>query len=399
MAAEDTALAFPFRSAAQIGVPAEFSELRDQAPISQVVLPTGDSAWLVTRYADIRQMLADQRFSRAAAERPGAPRVGYTSPGPRTILGMDPPDHTRLRKLVANAFTPRRVEALRESTEKLAAGLMFAVSAAPRPVDLIGCYTLQLPIKVIFSLLGVPQDKGDVLHAWSDVIFGISKTGEEVNRARQHIEGYLSELIAERRREAADDLLSVLIAARDDEDKLSEEELVNFALILLTAGHMSTASTLASALLTLLCNPGHADLLREDPDRIPAAVEELLRYNPLALTGAQLRVATEDAELGGITIRAGEGVIAALASANYDESIFTDPNDLRFDRSANPHLAFGYGIHHCLGAQLARMELQVAIRSLLTHLPPTLHLAVPQEWLTITTGLAGRSVTTLPVDW
>lgn len=400
MPTDQVELTFPFAAGSVLAPPAEFASLREERPCVQVTLPGGDPAWLVTRYEDVRRVLADNRFSRAAAEAPGAPRMGNTSPGPHTILGMDPPEHTRLRRLVASAFTPRRVEELRPRTEQIAGQLMGAVSVAPRPVDLMGCYALQLPIKVIFELLGVPYEDCDRLHALSEVIFSLgAHSRETVVAARGEIEEYLTGMIEQRRREPSDDLLASLVAARDSEGRLTETELLNFALILLTVGHMSTANTLSSALLVLLTNPEVMGRLRDEPELIPAAVEELLRYNPLALSGTQLRVATEDVEVAGVTIRAGDAVIASIGAANRDAEVFAQPDLLDVQRADNPHIAFGYGVHHCLGAQLARMELQVAIGTLLRKLPSLPKLAVPAEWLTVRTGLTGRSLVTLPIQW
>jgi nocardicin N-oxygenase len=313
---------------------------------------------------------------------------------------MDPPEHTRLRRLVASAFTPRRVAELRPRTQQIAEQLMMAVSVAPRPVDLMGCYALQLPIKVIFELLGVPFEDCDRLHALSEVIFSLgAHSPETVTAARAEIEEYLTDLIARRRREPSDDLLASLVMARDSEGRLTETELLNFALILLTVGHMSTANTLSSGLLVLISHPEEMGRLRAAPELLPAAVEELLRYNPFTLSGTQLRVAIEDVELAGVTIRAGEAVIASIGAANRDPEVFDRPDLLDVDRGDSQHLAFGYGVHHCLGAQLARMELQVAIGTLLQKLPSPPELAVPVEWLTVRTGLTGRSLVTLPIQW
>lgn len=399
MPTQQQQLAFPFE-ATPGELPPEFARLREGEPVTRVVLPTGDHAWLVTRYADVRTVLADNRFSRAAAEAPGAPRMGKTSPGPRTILGMDPPEHTRLRRLVSQAFTARRIEELRPRTEQIANELMHAINVAPRPVDLMATYALVLPVKVIFEVLGVPYEDCDRLHAWTDVIFSLGGySEEEIADARGRLREYFVDMVAARRREPTDDLLGVLVSARDEGQRLSEGELIEFALILLTVGHMSTANTLVGALYTLLRHPQELARLHSSPDLVPTAVEELVRYNPFALTGTQMRVAAADVEVGGVTIPAGDGVIATVASANHDAEVFDRPDELDLGRADNPHLAFGYGVHVCLGAQLARMELQVALSTLIRRLPPTLRLAVPEDWLNWKVGLTARSLVSLPVDW
>ncbi|WP_340682679.1 cytochrome P450 [Amycolatopsis coloradensis] len=400
MSTELTGLTFPFPQPPEFTLPAEFTRLRARQPVTEVTLPSGDRAWLVTRYTDVRKVLADARFSRAAAELPGGPRMGNTSPGPETILGMDPPDHTRLRRLVAPAFTTRRIEALRPRVEELANELMIEVASGPRSADLLGQFTAALPSKVIFELLGVPYSDFGTLHGWTDVIFSLSShSRDEVRAARASIERFLVELVAEKRAHPADDLLSVLIAARDEQDKLSETELVSFALILITVGHMSTASTLSTALFTLLRLPEQMARLYAQPDLVPSAIEELLRHNTFALTGTQLRVALEHVRLGNVTIRAGDAVLAALGSANHDTEVFDRPDRVDLTRSHNPHMAFGYGIHHCLGAQLARLEMQEALYALMRNIPGTLRLAVAPAEVELKTGLTARALASLPVRW
>ncbi|MGW4829017.1 cytochrome P450 [Amycolatopsis japonica] len=395
-----TELDFPFPQPSGFTLPAEFARLRARQPVAKVTLPSGDRAWLVTRYADVRAILGDARFSRAAAERPGGPRMGNTSPGPETILGMDPPDHTRLRRLVAPAFTYRRIEALRPRVEALANELMLDLASGPRTADLLGQFTAVLPSKVIFELLGVPYADFETLHAWTDVIFSLSAhTRDEVRTARAAIERFLVELVGEKRVHPADDLLSVLIEARDEQDRLTETELVSFALILITVGHMSTASTLSTALFTLLRLPELLARLYAAPELVPSAIEELLRHNTFALTGTQLRVALEDVRLGGVTIRAGDAVLAALGSANHDSEVFDRPEGVELARASNPHMAFGYGIHHCLGAQLARLEMQEALYALLRNMPNTLRLAVAPGEIELKTGLTARALASLPVRW
>ncbi|MFD0373369.1 cytochrome P450 [Streptomyces sp. NPDC059071] len=400
MSIDEAPPAFPFPAPDTFEPPEEFRRLRERAPVARVTLPTGDRAWLLTRYADVRAALVDPRLSRAAAEAPEAPRMGNTTPGPKTILGMDAPDHSRLRRLVMQAFTARRVEALRPRIEELAEEQIRLVLVAPRPVDLMSCYALSLPIKVIFELLGVPYDHVDRLHAWSEVIFSLGgHSVEEVKEARGSIIGYLRELIEQRREEPADDLLSVLVHARDEGQQLSEEELLDFAMIIMTVGHQSTANSLGTALFTLLHHPDQLELLRKKPELIPGAVEELLRFNPFVFTGTQLRVATEDLTIGDTAIRKGEAVIASLGSANHDEDVFADADRFDVERAPNVHLSFGYGIHHCLGAQLARLEMQIALRTLIERVPDTLRLAVPSDWLTWKTGLTARALVNLPVTW
>src|SRR5258708_14748868 len=230
-----TRLAFPFSTRGGHALPPEFARLRQEAPVARVVLPTGDEAWLVTRYADIRKVLSDQRFSRAAAEAPGAPRIGNTSPGPQTILGMDPPGHTRLRKLGAQVFPARGVGGRRPRIEQLGEQLIHAAAVKPFPIDLLACFAVPLPLKLIFELLGVPYEDSGAVHAWTEVIFSLKDhSPNQVARARAELEAYIVEMIEARRRVPADNLLGALVIARANEDRLTEPELVNFGLILLT---------------------------------------------------------------------------------------------------------------------------------------------------------------------
>ncbi|MFE0155582.1 cytochrome P450 [Nonomuraea sp. NPDC059007] len=400
MSDQRTELYFPFSTPSEgLGLPAEFSHLRQEEPVAQVTLPTGDKAWLVTRYDDVRAVLGDPRFSRAAAETPDAPRMGNTTPGADTILGMDPPGHTRLRRLVSKAFTVRQVERLRPRVHEIVEDLLTRLLDAGPPADLISGFTLQLPISVIFELLGVPREDGDMVHGWTDVMFSLTAhSRDEVALARSELVAYMAALIARKRRQPDDDLLSALVAARDEADKLSEEELLSLGCILIAVGHESTAGSLASAILVLLCHPNGIGFLSTRPDAITPAVEELLRFNPFGLTGSQLRVAVGDTTLAGVTIRKGEAVIAAIPAANHDPATFDQPHHVVLTRAANPHMAFGYGAHHCLGAPLARVELQVALGSLARRLP-RLELAVPWKELAWKTGPAARRLVQLPVTW
>ncbi|MGH3975132.1 MAG: cytochrome P450 [Pseudonocardiaceae bacterium] len=338
----------------------EFRRLREHAPVVEVTLPSGASAWLLTRYANIRAAPADTRLRCTAID-------GVPDP---------PPDHALLRRLLGQAFTAERTQTLRSHLQELAGQQIRLVKVAPKPVDLMSCFVLSVPIKVIMELLGVPEEDRDELHAWSEVIVNRDDhLPDEVRRARTKVLGYLAELISARRAKPTDDLLGELMRSRYESNTLSEAELLDFALIMLTACYQSISNVLGIALFALLAHPEQLALLRAEPDLVPHAVEELHRFNPLVFTGTQLRVATEEVKLAGVTIRAGDGVITALGSADYD--ILSDP----------------------FGAQLARLILDVAITTLISELPGTLRFAVPAHWLTCTTDRTSCALANLPVTW
>ncbi len=391
---------FPFATARGIEPPSEYARLREQEPVSQVRLASGHLAWIVTRYEDVRRVFADPRFSRAALNRPGAVRsmpVAGAIPG--LIVAVDPPDHTRLRKLVAPGFTSRRMEALRPRIEQVSEGPLDAMVAAGPPADLVADYADPLPLTIICELLGVPYDDRARFGRWVDATLSSPDRGtEEVRAAAAQLMSCLGELIDDKRRQPAEDLLSVLIAMRDREDRLSEEELVGFAVGLLVAGFETAASELAHAVLLLLRHPDQLAALRESPAGIPAAVEEFLRWTPLSNGLAAIRIAVADVELGGVVVRAGEAVLPLTASANRDGRVFAEPERLDLTRGANPHLAFGSGIHYCLGAQLARLELQVGIAAVLRRFPG-LRLAVAYEDLRWKPSMALNTLAALPVAW
>jgi cytochrome P450 len=367
-------------------------------PVFRAELPDGRIVWLVSGYENVRQMIIDQRFSRALAVAPGRAQPGFEMSAAGSINGMDPPEHTRLRKLVASAFTARRVEALRPRVESIVSELIDAMAGRPQPADLVAGFSLPLPAQVICEMLGVPAEDLEQFHAWSDTIIGDwQRDPDEIMTALAELYGYFGALIEIKRARPADDLMSALIAARDEDDRLSEHELTVMCCTLLIGGHETTANQINLSLLLLFDHPGEVAKLRADPGLIPAAVEELLRCSRLGgLPPA--RVTTEDVQLGGVTIPAGEQVMPLYSTANRDPSAFSDPDRFDVTRDAASHLAFGAGVHHCLGAQLARVELQEAFRGLIGRLPG-LRLAVPPSDLEFKPGMAIHSLRELPVRW
>jgi cytochrome P450 len=398
--AQPDTVRFPLPPAPDIYHPApELRTLRENRPVVRVSLPDGRTAWLVTRYADVRQVLIDPRFSRAKAAGAAGANSGIAMVAEDSILGMDPPEHTRLRRLVASAFTARRVEELRPTVTGLVDEMLAAMADLPRPADLVDNFSLPLPVRVICELLGVPAEDQDIFHGWSDTIMGNEQRDpDDIRAAVGKLAEYFGALIAAKRAAPADDLMTALIAARDEHDKLSEKELVNLCFGLLIAGHETTANQINMFLLTLLRFPEEFDRLRGHADLVPQAVEELMRFVQLGEGAGMPRVTTEDVELSGVTIPAGEVVLTSNAAANRDEQMYAEPDRLDLGRTNLQHLGFGAGAHHCLGAQLARMELQEALRGLLRHMP-RLRLAAPEEDLRFKPGMIVRSLESLPVTW
>lgn len=376
-------------------------DLASRCPVSPVELPDGSSAWLVTGFQEAREVLIDQRFSRALVFEQDRPRRGIEMISADGLMSKDPPQHSRLRKLVAGAFTERRIQALRPRVTEIVDELIDAMLAGPRPADLVRSFSLMLPARVICLLLGVPIDDVDRFHAWSNAMFGDwSRAPETINEAYDALTEYMSGLIAGKRENPGDDLIDVLIDARDSGDKLSETELVRFCIGLLAAGHETTANQINLSFVALCQHPDQLARLRADPGLIPGAAEEFLRYVNIGGRGSigLSRITREEVCLGGVTIPAGETIVQARPIANRDPGVFEDPDRFDVGRAPRTHLAFGAGAHHCLGAQLARMELQEAFRGLLARLPG-LRMAAGLPDLEFREGQAIASMRELPVTW
>ncbi|MFJ7491108.1 cytochrome P450 [Streptomyces sp. NPDC097727] len=367
--ADNAPTAYPFNTPDGLQLADAYERARDRPGLLRVQMEYGEPAWLVTRYADARLVLGDQRFSRAAGASHDEPRQ---SEGRRDggILSMDPPDHTRLRSLVAKAFTVRQIEKLRPQVRELTAGLLDDMEAAGPPADLVDLFALPLPVAVICRMLGVPTEDRPRFRVWSDDALSTSSlTAAEFDASREELRAYMAGLIDQHRQSPQDDLMTALIEARDGGDRLSELELVDLCVGILVAGHETTASQIPNFVLTLLDHPDQLARLRAEPELIPNAVEELLRFVPLGSGAGQPRYATEDIEVGGTLVRAGSPVLVAMGAANRDALRFDAPGVLDIAREGNQHLGFGHGVHHCLGAPLARLELQEALIALITRFP------------------------------
>jgi len=398
-AVEDADLSFPFPIRPGLQLEPEYARLRAESPITPVRLPEGDNAWLVTRYADVRRILLDGRFSRALACEPGSPRITAVPPPNSMIISMDPPHHTRLRSIVAKEFTVRRVGQLRANAERMLNGLLDNLEQGPRPADFVAEVAQQFPVLVVGELLGVSASERTAFGGWAQTLLGASSADQDrAMAALGKLAGYVCDMVAARRTHPTQDLIGSLVRAHDEHDRLTDDELVTFGITLLAAGFDTTADQIANAVYVLLTHPDQYRLLRGNPRLVTTAVEELMRYIPLATTTALPYVATVDVEFESVTISKGDTVLLSIISANKDSDVFVNADQLDLARDPNPHIGFGHGIHHCLGAQLARMQLQV----LLTLLPqrfPDLALATPSDDVTWKHAMLTRGPAQLPVTW
>jgi cytochrome P450 len=375
--------------------------VRDQAPVHPMTYADGRLGWLVTGYAEARAVLDDPRFSNrldAGGSPPlkellaVMPKEPVPAP-PGYFIAMDDPEHGRFRRLLTGQFSTRRMRALEPRVAEIVEAQLDDMERAGPPADLVAAFARPVPSQVICELLGVPAaDRGPFLAA-ADTMLDLGRPPEDRARASAQAMGYLAELVVRKRAEPTDDVLGGLVAGGE----LSDEDLSGVAALLLTAGHDTTANMLGLGTFLLLRNPAQADALRQDPALADSAVEELLRYLSIIHIGP-IRIAKADIELGGHTVRAGETVTVSLPIANRDPSRFPDPDRLDLTRQAESHLAFGHGIHQCLGQQLARIEMRVAFPALLRRLPG-LKLAGPPEQVRMRTRATVYGVHELPVTW
>lgn len=381
-----------------------WARLRADAPVQPVRWTRGSTAWVVTRYPDVEAALRDPRLrkDRRNALTPEQLATGLQfprvlAPLERGLLSLDAPDHDRLRRLVSQAFTPRRIEQVREQAEQITESLLDTAQRRGS-MDLIGDFAVPLPLILIARIIGVPDKDVSRFHRWTQALFNIADSPLRNTPSVLLFIRYLRRLIAARSGDARDDLTSAMVAARDGGDRLTDDEIVSMLVLLLTAGHETTVNLIGVGTLALLEYPDQADLLRtgsDDPALVKTAVEELLRFTSPVETATE-RWPDRDVEIAGLTVPQGSRMLAVLASANRDPSVFADPDRLDLTRSPNPHLAFGKGAHYCLGAPLARLEARVAIPALLRRAPQLRRLdpAAPVAWR----GTAiVRGLETLPV--
>jgi cytochrome P450 len=391
---------YPMRRTCPLDPPPDLYELQRETPVCRVTLWDGSEPWLVTRHEDVRTVLTDPRLS-VETDRPGFPRFSAGAPssmgGRPTFISLDPPEHDVIRKMLAGSFTPRRMELLRSDLEQIADSLIDAMVVQAPPVDLVPVFALPLPSLVICRLLGVPYENHDRFQGWSRTFVDTTRDFDSIAAAGRSLTDYLDELVSIKQETPGDDLLSRLLEEHVHSGALDKASLVDIARLMLTAGHETTANAIALGVVTLLRHPDQLRELREDPSLVRGAVEELLRYLTINHLGRR-RVAIGNLVVGDQTIHAGDGVIAAADIANRDGSVFEHPDDFDVHRDARQHVAFGFGIHQCLGQHLARLELEVALTALFGRLPD-LALAVPFEELTFKHDKIVYGVDALPVRW
>ena len=377
-----------------------YAELRGERPVREMRLPDGEPMWIISRYDDVRAAFSDPRFSKDFRNTLPPEARADVGPGmmPMMIM-MDPPDHTRLRKLVSRAFTARRVATMRPRVAEIAGALIDDLPAHG-VVDLIEQYAFPLPVQVICELLGVPNADHDKFSGWSKVMTDDSGQ-QETMEASASLAEYLTGLIEDKRANPDGALISALVEVSDisgqGEDRLSTSELVGMGVLLLIAGHETTVNLIGNAMLGLLTHPDQLERLLANPWLLPQAVEEFLRWDS-PVTNAPFRFTTEPVEIGGTTIPAGQMVMLSLGAANRDTARYPDGDELRVGREAGAHVAFGHGIHFCIGAPLARLEGEIAIGTLLER-RPGLTLAVDPVELTHRRSSLIRGLRNLPVDF
>jgi cytochrome P450 len=393
-----SAMTLPMERDHPFDPPAELRRLRAGRPINRLAFPDGHLGWLVTGHAEARQVLSDPLFSARQELRHFPVRLPFITEQqgparPGWFVRMDPPDHTRLRRLLTGQFTVRRMNQLTPRIAAIAREHLDVMERQGPPVDLVQAYALPIPSLVICELLGVPYADRERFQRQTATMMRLGATKEQFMGALLDLSQYLHKLVTAKRAAPTDDLLGALAAGGE----LSDEELAGVAMLLLIAGHETTANMLALGVYALLRNPDQLAALRADPALLPGAVEELLRYLSIISMGVS-RHAKEDVTVGGATIRENETVVVSVPAVNRDESQYPDPHELRVDRPRGHHVAFGHGIHQCLGQQLARVEMTVGFTELLRRLP-SLQLAVPADQVPLRTDMSIYGVHALPVKW
>ncbi|MFD0266201.1 cytochrome P450 [Streptomyces sp. NPDC127106] len=367
-------------------------QLREPVRIKWATAPNGTGMWAVTDYRLAREVLADKRFSRAEAVRPDVPRLSITDPSPDSIISLDGREHARMRRFVAGAFTERRLMEIQPFVEKTAAECLEELADQGPPADFVATVAQPLPLEVLCHILGVPTADRKLFGSWVSVLFDLTGD-EEMNRTQTFgLTRYMSGLVTQKRKNPGDDLLSSLVRLKDHGEGLTNRELITLCLSLLMAGYETTIDQLTLCVLSLLYDPSLMAALRADPNLTPSAVEELIRLSPSAFVSFA-RVTTEPVEIDGVTIQPGQPVVVFILGANR-----TAPLPGESDGHRTGHLTFGHGVHRCLGAPLARMQLITVIQALVERFP---RLALAQDPATFDwkTGMATRGLAELRVRW
>lgn len=393
---------FPMPRSCPFSAPDAYASLRSEEPVSRSRLAVnGKTAWLITRHDLVKKILSDDRVS-ANLKLPGYP-LQVPVPDeilqavPLTFLSMDPPDHTVQRRMLAPEFSVRRMRALRPRIQEIVDRRIDVMIQSGSPADLVATVAMPVPSLVICEMLGVPYTDHARFETWSAQTMSRDISEGERGLAHHNLDVYVDQLVTDKESEPGDDLISRLIARNREEPAVEHSDIASMSRLLLIAGHETTANMISLAVLTLLDRPDLREALVADHELVPRAVEELLRYWSISDSGTA-RVAMSDIEIGGATITAGEGILPLNNAANHDESVFTDPDVIDFAREARGHLAFGYGVHQCIGQNLARLELDVTLRTVLNRLPD-LALACSVDDLQFKHEAMVYGVNELPVTW
>ncbi|MFF6886161.1 cytochrome P450 [Streptomyces sp. NPDC012421] len=399
MTTTDETVTFPQNRSCPYHPPTAYDPLREDGPLSRVTLWDGREVWLVTGHPTARALLADQRLS-TDSTRPDFPipveRAQALRSRRRTaLLGWDDPEHNVQRRMLIPSFSLKRTDGMRPRIQATVDRLLDSMEAAGPPAELVSAFALPVPSIVICDLLGVPYEDHDFFEEQSRRLLR-GPTGDDIEDALARLEGYLGDLVDGKRARPGEGVLDDLVARQAREGGPDREELVQLATILLVAGHETTANMISLGTYTLLRHPERMAQLRADPALLPTAVEELLRF--LSIADGMLRVAREDVEIDGAVIRAGDGVVFSTSLINRDGSVYADPDALDWERTARHHVAFGFGIHQCLGQNLARAELEIALGTLLRRLPG-LRLAAAADEIPFKPGDTIQGMLELPVTW
>jgi cytochrome P450 len=395
---------FPVKRECPFAAPAEYGQLREQAPISKVRLGGGGEVWWVSGHREGRAVLADRRFSsdRRRENFPlpnadAATRERFRSQPP-SLIGMDGAEHTAARRALISEFTVKRLASLRPRIQQIVDEFVDAMLAAERrPVDLVQALSLPVPSMVICEMLGVPYADHDFFQERTAAIVRRTEDSRPRQRAFDDLREYLGELIDRKTADPGEDLYSRQIAKQRADGTFDRANMVSLAFLLLVAGHETTANMISLGVVGLLDHPEQLAALGADPEKMPLAVEELLRYFTIVET-ATSRVALEDVAIGGVTIAAGDGVVVSGLAADWDPGVFADPGRLDIERGSRHHIAFGFGPHQCLGQNLARLELQVVFETLFRRIPG-LRLAVPVDDVPFKSDAGIYGAWELPVTW
>jgi cytochrome P450 len=395
-------VSLPRRRSGPFNPPAEYRCLREEAPVSRLAFPDGKVGWLLTRHQDVRALLADDRFSsdrrrvsspvRRFPIRPDAPAARAGS-----LIGMDPPEHTRYRRMLTRYFTVRRMRELAPRIEEIVSEHLDVMERSGPPADLVPAFARPIPSLVICELLGVPYEDKATFQRCTSTLLRLDASDDAIAAARDELWHYMLDLVAGKRQHPDGALLGSLIQSDAADGVLTDERLAGVGQLLLAAGHETTANMLALGTYALLCHPDQLCALRQEADLVDSAVEELLRYLTIVQFGT-VRVAREDVAFAGRRIRAGDTVVASLAAADRDPAQFPEPDELDLARPASQHVAFGHGIHQCLGQQLARVEMKVAYSALFRRFP-RLRLAVRPDEIPMRDDMFIYGVHRLPVAW